>query len=96
MEANFENLPADLQRQISLDLEPYELIRLCSTNKIFNKNICNNDDFWRLKIERDFPILYNYFSKSGAKLRYPKKTYVRVFTELSTVIENQMKEKNIL
>jgi len=77
----------DIQRKIALNLEPYDLISLCASQKSFYKNICDNQDFWRLKIERDFPEIFNYFQKTGLILRNPKNTYIRTFKSLSEILE---------
>ena len=85
---NILEMPKDLQRKIALKLSPPELIRFCKTNKSLNIEICESNDFWRLKLEKDYPELFNYFSKNKLILKNPKNTYMRRFTEISTLIEN--------
>ena len=84
------NNPLDnpnILRKIALDLEPYDLISFCASDKSFNKNICSDDNFWRLKIQKDFPEIFEYFKKTGLILRNPKTTYIRNFKKLSEIIE---------
>ena len=44
----------DLDVMILLNLDEEDLNNMCNVNRYFT-DICNNDDFWRLKIDRDFP-----------------------------------------
>ena len=77
----------DIQRKIALDLDPSDFISLCSSKKEFYKNICENDIFWRLKIERDYPEIFNYFQKNGLILKNPKNTYIRTFKKIAELLE---------
>tara|TARA_R110002153_G_scaffold107706_2_gene247860 strand:- start:271 stop:810 length:540 start_codon:yes stop_codon:yes gene_type:complete len=88
-----ENLPADVQRHLALELEPYSLISLCSSSKSFYKDICSNDSFWRLKIEKDFYPVFKNIQNMNHHLINPKKTYMRLFTKLSEVIEQELKKE---
>ena len=80
-------LPLDIQRKIALELEPYDLISFCAANKTTNQAICNADVFWRLKLQKDFPELFNYFQVNNMVLKSPKNTYMRTFIKLSELIE---------
>lgn len=51
----FEDLPNDVIRQMALDLTSEDIFNLCLTNKRFNKVICDDENFWRNKLKRDFP-----------------------------------------
>lgn len=77
----------NIQRKIALELKPYDLVSFCASDKSFNKNICSDDKFWRLKIEKDFPEIFEYFKKTGLILKNPKSTYIRNFVNLSKLIE---------
>lgn len=77
----------DVLRKIALELPPYDLISLCASKKSFYKDICKNNQFWRLKLEKDFPEVFNYILNLGLSLKNPKSTYMRVFTQLSSLIE---------
>lgn len=77
----------DVLRKIALELPPYDLISLCASKKSFYKDICKNNQFWRFKLEKDFPEVFNYILNLGLSLKNPKSTYMRVFTQLSSLIE---------
>lgn len=47
------NLPADIQGVTALNLSYEDVLNLCKTSKRL-ANICNNPDFWRRKILKDF------------------------------------------
>ena len=83
-----ETLPLDLRRKIALNLSPKELIELClSSKEVFYKGICQDDQFWRLKVEYDYPEVMEYFQKNNLVLKNPKNTYIRVFSKISKLIE---------
>lgn len=85
---SFLNLPGDLRRKIALDLDGKDLINLCLTSKEeFYKTICNDSDFWRLKLFRDYPEIKKYYEKTGVIFRNPKTTYLRVFSQIAELIE---------
>jgi len=89
-----ESLPLDLRRKIALDLSPKELIELCLASKeVFYKGICQDNEFWRLKIEYDYPEVIEYFRKNNLILRNPKNTYIRVFSKISEIVEKKSKNK---
>ena len=83
-------LPYDIQRKIALDLPPYDLISLCRVDKDTNKNICNSDKFWRLKLQKDFPEIVEFFDRTKLPIKNPKVTYIRNFIALSELIEHQV------
>ena len=91
-----ESLPLDLRRKIALDLSPKELIELCLASKeVFYKGICKDDEFWRLKIEYDYPEVIEYFRNNNLILRNPKNTYIRVFSKLSEIVEKYSKKGKV-
>lgn len=83
------NLPFDIQRQIALELEPYDLISFCASNQNINREICNSNEFWRLKMQKDFPEIWSYFLNSGMVMKQPKNTYIRNFIGISKIIEKE-------
>lgn len=85
--SNLLQMPKDLQRKVALELSPSDLINFCVTNKNVNVEICESKDFWRLKLEKDYPEVFNYFSKGKLILKNPKNTYIRRFTEVSREVE---------
>ena len=87
-----ETLPKDPLTKIALELSPPDLINFCSVSR--KNNICSseNKDFWRLKIQRDYPKVFNYYKRRGIVLVNPKNTYIRKFMEVSVIIENFIAE----
>ena len=50
-----ETLPKDMFYEISKDMDIRDLINLCETNKLANKQICKNDDVWTYRLNKEFP-----------------------------------------
>ena len=82
-----EKLPKDLKRKLALELSPQDLIVFCSSNRELNRDICESKEFWRLKLDRDYPEVFPYFRKYGKVLVDPKRTYIKKFRELSQPID---------
>ncbi len=81
-----ENLPKDIKRKIALELSPKDLIELCLTSKNLYKTVCEDEEFWRIKLFHDYPEVKSYFS--NLKIKNPKNMYIRIFTELAEEIES--------
>ena len=77
-----ESLPKDVKQKMALDLSPPDLIIFCASGKEINKDICGSDDFWRLKIEKDYSKMFKYYQKHNMTFKKPKNTYIRKFTEI--------------
>ena len=88
-----ETLPKDIQRKLALEFSPPDLINFCLTNKQTYEDICNSKDFWRRKLEIDFPYVAAYFVKNNLVLSNPKNTYIKKFTEVSQKIEKFVKDE---
>jgi len=54
-----DTLPKDILMEIALKTEVSDVLKLCSTKKIFNEKICENYVFWIKKLKEDFNIEYN-------------------------------------
>ncbi len=48
-----ESIPQELLIEIMLNLEITDILNLCQLNKNISK-LCNNNEFWRLKSQRDY------------------------------------------
>jgi hypothetical protein len=81
-------LPKDIQIKLALELSPKDLINLCLASKGTYEKICDSKDFWRQKLQKDYPKLFYYYQKQNKILLNPKNTYIRKFTEISKEIEN--------
>lgn len=91
---DMEKIPIDIRRNIALNLSPKDLISLCAASKdIFYKGICNDNVFWRLKITQDYPEIMEYYK--GKVLKNPKDTYIRTFSKISKIIEQEIMEQRV-
>lgn len=55
-EQRLDLLPSDVLRRLAFDLPYEDILRLCGTSRKFRRVICENDDFWRNLLRRDFNI----------------------------------------
>jgi hypothetical protein len=60
-------LNRDVVRQIALNLDIEDIYNLCLTSTLFNKNICNEDNFWHERIRLEFPNVVNNFQVGEIK-----------------------------
>ena len=60
---SLSQLPNHLLMEMALDYNMMELLSLCRTSKRMNNLLCNNPEFWRSKLIREYPDSYNYFVK---------------------------------
>lgn len=51
-----ESQPIDILIMIALDLDTIEAIQLYKTTTRLNNAICNNSNFWRKKIEKEYRV----------------------------------------
>ena len=74
-----ESLPKDVAIEMALNLSPPDLVRLCSASKAQNR-ICNSNDFWRRKLEKDYPeeVFHSYVTE--IPIENPKQIYINKFT----------------
>ena len=54
-----ETLPVDVLVMMALDMDTIEALRLCQTSTKLNQAICNNPNFWRQKLIRDFNVRFD-------------------------------------
>ena len=87
-----ENLPKDIRRKLALELKPHDLINFCLINKKTNADVCDSDEFWRLKLSMDYPLVFNYYQRHNLILKNPKNTYIRKFTDISRELEKFVDE----
>jgi len=65
-----KDLPKDILVLLALDLDINTLLNLCLSSKKINRKVCENRDFWRSKLNKDFPMIV---VKSGQD---PKQLYL--------------------
>ena len=87
-----ENLPKDIRRKLALELKPHDLINFCLVNKKTNADVCDSDEFWRLKLSMDYPLVFNYYQRHNLILKNPKNTYIRKFTDITRELEKFVDE----
>ena len=86
-----ETLPKDVAIEMALNLSAPDFISFCSASKAQNR-VCNSNDFWRRKLERDYPeeLLESY--QTGEPIANPREVYINKFTFVSRKIENFVEE----
>ena len=47
---SIKNIPKGPLHLTALNLSPFDLISLCQTDPHFNKQTCNDNGFWKLKL----------------------------------------------
>jgi len=52
----FKNIPKEMIWEIALNLDIGQIGKLCKTSATFYHYMCMNDDFWRMKVKKDFNI----------------------------------------
>ena len=61
-ESNLQMLDKNLLIEMSLNLNVKDLASLCRTSKRMNEFICNNNLFWRKKLDRDYDNIAGEFA----------------------------------
>ena len=80
-----EKLPKDVLILLALDLNLPGIVSLCQTDKIINRDVCENPIFWRNKIMKDFPTA-NYVSKNTRAVYLKLDKLVRERPELKDIL----------
>jgi hypothetical protein len=78
-----DKFPKDMLIQVALDLDMVHIIKFCKTNKRVNSAVCENENFWRQKLLKDYP---NHFQLSQVQESYRKK-YLRISSFYQSVDE---------
>ena len=86
-----EGLSKDITREILLNLSPPDIINFCLTNKEKKTIICDSNEFWFKKLEKDYPSEL----RDGTPVNDAKKRYINRFTYVSKNIENLVIKLNI-
>tara|TARA_R110001599_G_scaffold44889_5_gene133243 strand:- start:94 stop:678 length:585 start_codon:yes stop_codon:yes gene_type:complete len=63
-------LDKDILVLFALELDLPELLSLCRTSKRINNLLCQNNNFWRRKIEKEHPKLLQYYPTDEYKELY--------------------------
>jgi hypothetical protein len=80
-------LPKDMVEKISSELNPGELINFCAGASLNEnvKRVCNSDEFWIVRLKRDFSYLFSLFPSLKVN---PKNKYLELFSKLSKISED--------
>ena len=80
-----DTLPKELTIEIALNLKPADLVKFCAGNRKISQRICDSNDFWRRKLERDYPEEMKELK--GIVIKNPKDVYMKRFSFISKSIE---------
>lgn len=79
-------------REIALDLDYSEILKLCRSSKKLN-SVCNDPNFWRMKIKSEYPNLdISRLKGPELKARY-EKLLIDYLRENATLLEEEMEEE---
>jgi hypothetical protein len=70
-----ESIDRNVLIQLALDLDLPDLLALCSSSKRTNQILCDNDNFWRLKLSRDYPYTQGKFINADKEEKYFQNIY---------------------
>jgi hypothetical protein len=79
-----ERLPKDVLIKTALESSPPDLINFCVAEKEKYGSICDSKEFWVLKLQKDYPKLYEKLEKP---IKDPKNEYMKEFTHVSRKLE---------
>jgi hypothetical protein len=80
-----DKFPKEMLIQVALELDMENIIKFCKTNKKVNSAVCENENFWRQKLLKDYPNYFELFPLSQEE-RYRKK-YLRIYSFYTSVDE---------
>lgn len=82
-----ERLPKDIDEILLYKLSYLDILRLCQTNKRF-ANICRDDKFWKILLERDF-------EGSRYKNNTFRQSYEYIYNNINNTINELVENKLI-
>jgi Ankyrin repeats (3 copies) len=74
METPFKQLDTGALSILARNMDDKTLLSFCKTDKYFNLKICNDDGFWKRRMEEKYPLLIKY-KKGTWKQFYIKMAY---------------------
>jgi Ankyrin repeats (3 copies) len=76
METPFKQLDTGALSILARNMDDKTLLSFCKTDKYFNLKICNDDGFWKRRMEEKYPLLIDFKEKKETwKQFYIKMTY---------------------
>ncbi|GAG60386.1 unnamed protein product, partial [marine sediment metagenome] len=67
---SFRDLPPDMWFKLAMEMNYPDLINFCLSNKRINQKVCNQEYFWKYKLNRDFFEYKNSFLDKNVKEKY--------------------------
>jgi hypothetical protein len=89
------SLNRDVIRQIALNLNIEDIYSLCLTSTLFNKNICNEDNFWYERIRLEFPCILNNTCDKQKPINATWKRYYQLLNPSRTIRVNYVIDARI-
>jgi hypothetical protein len=86
---NFAMLPKDVVTFMALNMDLASISNSCQTSKIFRETICDNQNFWAQKVEKEFTLYHTNAQGKKEVFRNPRDfkpanmTWYRYYRELS-------------
>jgi Ankyrin repeats (3 copies) len=74
MESSFKQLDKGALFVLASNMDDETLLSLCKTDKYFNSKICNDDTFWKRRLNEKYPLLV-YFKNGTWKQFYLRMAY---------------------
>jgi hypothetical protein len=88
-----DNLPNDIIVKIAIDLNIYDAMDLCSTSKKYKRLICDNENFWYQRLEKDFNWWNNNNNHPNLYDLTSKEIYIYLLTETKYFIDENNTDK---
>jgi len=71
MADKFSGMAPDIIRNIALSLSLENIAAFCRTSHHFNAAVCDNDSFWRHKLQQDYPLLTDNLRYTRGEILLP-------------------------
>ena len=84
----FSSVPTDVLRLIALNMKLDDLLKACSTSTKFLENICDNEDFWKEKLRREFVGTIDNENELLAK-KPEEMSWKQFYREISGLVEQE-------
>lgn len=64
----FAKMPKDVIRELAINLEPNDLVNFCQTSKRMYETVCNSQDFWWRKLQKDYPMVTDLYGGTAEEI----------------------------
>lgn len=90
-----ERFDKNLLRLMAIELDMPSLIKFCKTNKRINKEVCQSQDFWRNKLNKEFPNTIGKFYIADFRKIYLSLINKEVHTYYIFISQENKQEDNL-